>query len=232
MDISDFFVRSRLSKLRLLDLSGNLDISWNHLVPRTTHLTTLSLQIGEVPSTATLSTSQLFSILVSNPNLRQLKLSDGALPDDNQGVTFQVPLHYLKRLLSSGDLFGFLRRLILPEMLERMCLTGVDPTVEGVSQILGPYMRDYFRRGSKFQVRLKTSLSLFRYFFAISVDAVCAQTTTLAQDSPPLAFKMVLIDPPPDALGQLFVDLIAHIPKEVIPLALMSARNYQKNYSP
>ena len=104
MDISDFFVRSRLSKLRLLDLSGNLDISWNHLVPRTTHLTTLSLQIGEVPSTATLSTSQLFSILVSNPNLRQLKLSDRALPDDNQGVTFQVPLRYLKRLLLSGDL--------------------------------------------------------------------------------------------------------------------------------
>jgi len=100
VDISNFFARSRLSKLHLLDLSGNFRISsWDYLTSQTTLLTILSLQIDESPPSPTPTTSN--SILASNPNLQQLTLSDAALSSDVNGSTLKMSLRNLK-LLSLG----------------------------------------------------------------------------------------------------------------------------------
>ena len=217
VDVSNFFARSRLSKLRRLYLSGSFQISsWDHIASRTTLLTTLSLHVSDFPQTPILSTSQLFSILISNPNLRRLELSSLSLPDDSDGSTFQVPLHNLKMLSLRGefrDLLGLLRQLILPEALDCMHLSGADSAVEGISQVLGPYIRTYFRRGPKFQGRLEVEFSYFPGSISITVDTVTAS----AQNPPSPAFTMVLTDlPPPGELEQLFADLITLIPKEYV----------------
>jgi len=180
-------------------------------------LTTLSLEIidSPPPPVPTPTTSQLFSILSSNPNLRELELTAEALPKDADGSTFQVPLHHLKVLSLSGDpyrLFGLLRQLILPEMLDRIDLTGSYSTVKGVSQNIGPYMWEYFRRGTWFQDRLEISSYSTSSFVSVSVGVVRTEITTLA----PQATLAVAIDAPlpRGGLEQLFVDLITPVPRE------------------
>jgi len=218
VDVSKFFARSHLSKLSMLDLSGNFQISsWDHLASRTTLLTTLSLEISEFSPSISITTSQLFSILSSNPNLRQLMLSDVALPSDDDGSTRQVPLRDLNVLSLTGDfhrLFGLLRRLMLPETLDSTFITGFDCTEEDVSQILGPYIRNYFRRDARFQDRLGICTFSSPSSISISVNAVCIHTDTPAPKPPFIAFTVVLADIPPNPPNDLFTDLVALTPRD------------------
>ena len=121
VDVSNFFARSHISKLHLLYLSASLRISsWDHLASRTTRLTALSLKIDEGPQMPVPTTSQIFSILASNPNLRQLVLSNATLPNDTDGSTLKMSLPNLKLLSLVGEfrrLSGFLCLLILPATL-------------------------------------------------------------------------------------------------------------------
>ena len=217
VDVSKFFARSRLSKLRMLDLSGNFQISsWDYLTSRTTLLTTLSLEIGEFSPSISPTTPQLFSILTSNPNLRQLILSDVALPYDD-GSTFQVSLRNLNILSLTGDfhrLFALLRRLILPESLDSIFITGFDCTTEDISQTLMPYMRTYFQRDARFQDRLGICSFSSPGSISISVNAVCTHAIALVPKPPFVSFTVVLADIPPDPPEQLFIDLAALIPQE------------------
>ena len=218
VDVSKFFAQSRLSKLSMLDLSGNFQISsWDHLTSRTTLLTTLSLEISEFSPCISITTSQLFSLLSSNPNLRQLMLSDVALPSDDDGSTLQVPLRDLNVLSLTGDfhrLFGLLRRLILPETLDSTFITGFDCTEEDVSRTLGPYIRNYFQRDARFQDRLGICSFSSPASISISVNAVCTHTDAPAPKPPFVAFTVVLADVPPNPPDELFIDLIALIPRE------------------
>ena len=176
VNISYFFTRSRLSKLRSLDLGGNLWISsWDHLASRTTLLTALSLDISGPLSLPTLTTSRLFSILTSNPNLQQLAMTNSTFLDDVAGSTFKVQLRSLKILILTGEfrhVFGLLRPLILPEMLDRLDLTVSNSTMEDISRILAPYMQDYFRRDPRFQGRLGVFSSSYMSPFQ-SLLALC-----------------------------------------------------------
>ena len=216
VDVSRFFARSRLSKLRMLDLSGNLQIpSWDYLTSRTTLLTTLSLNITEFSPSISPTSSQLFSILSSNPGLRQLMLSDIALPFDDDGSTFQVPLRDLNILSLTGDfrrLFALLHRLILPETLDSIFVTGFDCTVEDILQTLAPYIRKYFQRDVRFQDRLGVCSFSSPGSISISVNAVCAHVIAPAPKPPFVAFTVVLADLLPDPLEQLFIDLVGLIP--------------------
>jgi len=218
VDVSDFFARSRLSKLRLLDLTANLQISsWDCLKIRTTLLTVLCLEINVSPPSPTPTTSQLFSILTSNPNLRELRLFNTAIPNDTDGSAFGVPLRYLKALSLTGDfrhLFRLLHRLILPQVLDEMRLIVCSPTVEDISQILTPYMRDYFRRDARFQDRLEVSSSSSYGLIAVSAAVVCPQATAPA---PRVSLTVALSYPlPPDLLERFFTNLIAPIPLEPV----------------
>jgi len=219
VDVSDFFARSRLSKLRLLDLSGRLRISsWDRLASQATLLTALSLKVYKGPS-PTPTTPRLLSILASNPNLQQLNLSGAAIPNDADGTTFQVPLHSLKVLALAGELrrlFGLLHRLILPDTLDEVSLTGFESTADDISQTLAPYMRDYFRRDARFQNTLRISSSFSATFISIMVT-VCTQTGVPAQRLPRAMFAVVSVTlPPRDVREQLSINLIAPLPRERI----------------
>ena len=219
IDVSDFFARSRLSKLRLLEITGNFRISsWDGLASRTTSLISLSLEMGghSDPPSPILPASRLLSILTSNPNLQELSLHNIALPDDTDTSTLKVPLRNLKSLVLTGDfrrLLGLLRQLILPGTLDTVYLVGSDPTVEEVSQILGPYMRDYFRRNTRFQDELIVSSGFYEDSVSISVQVLCTQTTT---PTPRVSLMAELTDPPRSIVEQLFVNLVEPIPREHI----------------
>jgi len=219
VDASHFFAQSRLSKLRLLDLSGNIRISsWDGLASWTTLLTNLSLGAGGFPTPPTITASQLFQILASNPNLQELVLSDIALPNDAEGSDLQVPLLNLKLLSLTGDfrrVFGVLSRLILPEALDEIYLIGFDSTVEEISQTFAPYMRNYFRRDSRFQDRLGVSSRSAPGSTSIAINVLGPQAAESAQKIPFVTFTMVLDDLlTPEAQEQLLIDLIALIPRE------------------
>ena len=224
VDVSNFFAQSRLSKLRFLSLSGNIRISsWDGLASWTTLLVSLSLPTGEFPTPPTITISQLFQILASNPNLQELTLADTALPDDAEGSALQVPLPNLKLLSLTGDfrrLFGVLSRLILPETLDDLYLIGFDPTVEDISQTLAPYIRNYFQRDSRFQSRLGVYSVSAPGSTSISVNVLHPQQAAeSAQKRPFVTFTMVLDDLLPlEAQEQLLVDLIALTPREHVVL--------------
>jgi hypothetical protein len=232
VDVSKFFARSRLSKLRMLDLSGNLQIlSWGYLTSRTTLLTTLSLNITEFSPSISPTTSQLCSILASNPNLRQLMLSDIALPFDDDGSTSQIPLRDLNILSLTGDfrrIFALLRRLILPGALDSVFITGFDCTVEDISQTLGPYIRNHFQRDARFQDRLGVCSFSSPGSISISVNAVCTHAIAPAPKPPFVAFTVVLADLPPDPLERLFIDLVALIPKDHVVSFNANAADHMK----
>ena len=213
IDVSDFFARSLLSKLRFLELYGNLRISsWDRLASRTTLLTTLSLDIynSSPQPVPTPTISQLLSILSSNPNLQELKLTDATLPEDADGSTFQVPLHHLKTLSLSGEfrhLFGLLRQLTLPETLDEFYLFCSNPTVEEISQKLGPYMWDYFRCGTRFQDRLEISSYSDTLIVSISVAPAC-------QSEALVLLQMISNGRlPPEVIERLLINLITPIPR-------------------
>ena len=218
VDISDFFARSHLSKLRLLDIGGNLWISsWDHLASRTTLLTTLSLNIGVPLSSPIFTTSRLFSILTSNPNLQDLTLTNVNLLDDIDGSTFKVQLRGLKMLVLRGEfhsLFGLLRQLILPEMLDKLHLAVPNYTLEDISQTLAPYMRDYFRRDPRFQGRLGVSSYSSHEYISIAVGAAHTQTTTPGLKPPRVLLTVLTNQPPPDVLEQLLINLVTSVPRD------------------
>ena len=211
VDISNFFVRSNFPRLHLLNLLGTFRISsWDHLASQTTLLTTLSLQIYRSPLSLTPTTSQLFSIFASNPNLQQLTLSEMALPSDANGSTLKVSLRNLKLLSLTGEfryVFGLLRQLVLPEALDTMHLTVTYPTVEDISQTLGSYMQDRFRRDARFQGRLHVFSVAYPGSTSVSVGVGTA---------PPYARVSVVLPLPGEMERQLLIGLVAPIPGECV----------------
>jgi len=220
-ELSDFFTRSRFPKLRYLHIGGVFRISsWDHLPSQTTRLTTLSLQL--IPPSLAPTTSQLISTLASNPNLRELALQFHALPGDVDGFSSPLPLRHLETISLAGEfhhVFGLLHRLELPATLDSMSLRARDSTVEDISQTLGPYMREHFRRDKRFQGRLGISFSFSPGFADISVGAVgdrLDETLWPEWNSPFVNFTTNLTGPPAPhpVIGKLHVDLMAFTPQE------------------
>ena len=228
LDVSDFFTRYRLSKLRSLFLHGTFIVPpWDRLVPHTTILTTLSLNIGEPSLASPPITSQLLSILASNPNLQELSMTRSVIPEDDDGSTFQVPMRNLKVLELTGELrptFRLLDRLAFPGTLDRISVSALDSTAEDVFQISGPYLQDYFRRDHRLPNRLGVSVSASRCI-AISVDIII--------NPPPRASHKRWVDftatlqgaASPDVLDNLCLDFVAFTPqKRVSQLQLSTNR--------
>jgi len=217
IDVSNFFARSNLSKLYLLDITGNFRIpSWDPLESKITLLTALSLRVSESSPPHTPTTSQLFSILTSNPNLQQLVLSDAAIPDDADRSTLEIPLHNLKLLSLGGKirpLLGLLRRLILPVTLDSIGLIAFDSTVEDTSQVLGPYMRDYFRRDVRFQDELVVTSIISSHSIAITVNTVPISSVPMVT---PTFMTVTVVPPFPHTAEQLLIHLFAPIPGETV----------------
>ena len=123
VDVSDLLSSQRFPKLRDLTLSGRFVISpWalDCLESNTAALVNLSLSSNSPSSIIT--TSQILSLLASNPNIRSLVLESLKIKDDS-GYDFEtrVPLCHLEELSLKGDphhLFPILRRLELPKRVD------------------------------------------------------------------------------------------------------------------
>ena len=220
VEVTDFFARVRLPKLRYLDIAGTLLTSpWDNLGLQTTHLTTLALQLN--PPSPAPTASQLFSVIASNPNLQELVLAYEGLPDDIGGSAFRVPLRHVKAVSLQGEfrrVFGLLGGLELPTALDSIQLDVDKSTTEDILQTLGPYVRDHLRRDIRFQDRLRIFTS-FRSCLAISaspVDDRCHQILWSDRGPPFANFVALMADPhlPDPVMEKLHLDFMAFTPQE------------------
>jgi hypothetical protein len=219
-DVSDLFARHRFPKLRNLYLSGHFEISsWDHLKSATTALANISLDFNNItPSSAAPTTSQILSFLASNPNLRSLKLSALPTNDDSRGRP-RLPLRHLERVSLAGTIrsvFLILHRLEFPEGMDcgEISLHGCTP--REVLGVIGPYIRDYLRRGARFRDRLGMHVSSTSQ--SISFHASAAGVDRLPQDGSPYGrFEATFSQSiPRNARKKLCVDVLALLPQESI----------------
>ena len=205
VDVSDLFARHIFPKLRNLYLSGHFRISsWDHLKSTTTALTNLSLDFNTtVPPSAVPTTSQILSLLASNPNLRFLTLSALPINDDSGGGSrLQVLLHHLEYISLSGTfhhLFPILHRLEFPERMDHGEITLHDCTPQGILEVIGPYIRDYLRRDARFRDRLRIFVSFTSSCILLHASVVGVgrhDVNRLPQDGPPHGrFRAALSQP-------------------------------------
>ena len=161
VDVSDFFAHHHFPKLRRFELFTCTipSSSWDHLSSRTSVLTTLVLDFLSPSSIPT--TSQLFSILASNPALQKITFNGFVVPDDDGSVpSFRVQLRHLKELYLQGHLryvIRLLHQLDYPRNIDNLHLTLCGCDVADISQTIGPYLRDHLQRHN----RPRNGLSLF-----------------------------------------------------------------------
>jgi len=227
LDVSDLFTRYHFPKLRNLHLSGRFRISsWDHLKSTTTALTSLSLgpadSLPTSPS-AIPTTSQIFSLLTSNPNLRSLTLRSLLIEDDGgYDPRLQVPLRHLEHVSLTGTprhVFPILHRLEFPERMDYGEITLYACTPQGVLEAIGPYIQDYLRRDPRFRDRLgifisSTSGCIFLHASVVGVG--CYGSNRLPQHGLPYArFKAVLSQQISHHAGtRLCTDILALLSQE------------------
>jgi len=227
VDISDLFTRYRFPKLRNLHLSGHFKISsWDHLKSATTALTSLSLDFyGVFPSSAIPTTSQILSLLTSNPGLRSLALDSPLIDDDSRyGPRLRVPLHHLERISLMGSfhhVFPVLRQLEFPERMDCGEIMLDNCTPQEVLEDVGPYIRDYLRRDPRFRDRLGMFLRSRTHFFLICASVVGdghRGLDRLPQNGPPYGRFSVGLSRmmSHEVVEKLCVDILAFLPQESI----------------
>ena len=149
-DVPNFFAGYHFPKLRRLELTACAIPSslWDHLISRTSVLTTLALDFTCPSSTPT--TPRLLSILASNPALQKVTLIGFAVSYDGGGKpSFRVQLRHLKELRLQGplpDVIGLLHQLDYPGNMEKLSLNLHVRDVADISQIIGPYLRNHLQR--------------------------------------------------------------------------------------
>ena len=216
-DVSPFFTRIRLPKLRSLLLHGSLKLPpWNHIVQQTTVLTTLSLRIEKSSQSSFPTASQFFSMLISNPGLQVLSLEGPVIPeDDDSSFAPQVILRHLERLYLRGELHHVTRvleRLVFPHPLNSIQVVTLNSAAENVLQNLGPYVRRYFRGDRGFWDQLKLGAHVFPSVLAVSVKGEYR-----ADDSNPFSASFKVLPAqgtPQDVLENLCHDFVTFIPQE------------------
>ena len=233
--IPDFFAHYRFPKLQRLDLSNCAISSWDHLPSRTSVLTTLRLEFGFTSLIPT--TSQLLSILASNPALQEVGLLKFAIPTDGGGKSSsRVQLHHLKKLHLHGDLphvLKFLPRLDHPRNIDHLLLTLQGCNLVDISQIVGPYLQDHLQRRDRTQSGLNLSVtSGYRTYRALHIALQVGDGRGIDFSNPAqakmnvfMAITMILNGKPPSALrAGAILDLIACTPREEV--VYIKARNY------
>jgi hypothetical protein len=146
-EVSNFLACYRFPKLRKLQLTNLMISSWDLITSNTSVLTALTLDNSFPPPMITLP--QILSILRSNPSLQEVTLAGSSIPDDDDGSSFRVPLAHLRTLKLFGrtqGVFMLLHHLDYPRNMNDLFLHLSDVTVDHISGIIGPYLRDYLQR--------------------------------------------------------------------------------------
>jgi len=221
LDVSKFLARYRFPKLRVLHISTATRISpWDKLKIQATSLTSLCLGFYAISNNPT--TSQLLSILTSNPNLQDLSLYQTTIPHDGgDGSTFRVPLRRLKKLQLTGDcrhIFQLLRRLEYPDALDLVDLELRECVEEMVSELLEPYLRDRLQHDARFRGRLGVRVCRRPKYISLEVDTIGTSnipTTQAGHNYPSMSFSSNFTGTLPQDVGEeLCVNLITLTPRE------------------
>ena len=221
VDVSGFFSRYHLPKLKRLHLSGCKISSWDLLKSKTATLTTLWVTIGRPSAIPTLS--QLLSILSSNPLLQDLALFYSLDPHavDRERSSPLVPLHHLKNPQLSSlfhDTFLLTSRLELPDKMNSLDLILFEYSPSDLSQVLGPYLRDRIRRRGNFTgdgLGLLVDHTPYNLRFSVGDAHKHDDCNDFAQ----VDWFATVCAYPSESLGKkgtekMCFDLIAHIPRE------------------
>ena len=216
VDASTFFAHTRFLNLRHLDLTRCAIPHWDDLISQTKLLETLALHLTSRSSPPT--APQLLSLLASNPSLQKLALTGFSLPDDLDEGHFQVSLPLLRELKLAGEceeISMLLARMVYPDILDHLDISLDGCTVEDISDTIGPYLRDYFRRRGEFQNGLEVYTSFLRGMVFHVGDGGDRHFPALAS-KPMDPFLAIAIPTTEDPLGELFFSLMAHTPQEEI----------------
>ena len=221
VDVSAFFSRYHLPRLRCLRLSGCTTPSWSLLELQTTALTTLWLETGALLPTPT--PSQLLSIISSSPLLRNLVLSHTAAVHVVGGdvSTVRAQLRHLEFLNLSGNfsrVFWFLDRLELPDKMDDISLSLYRCSSLDLERTLGPYLGGRIRRRGGFP---GGRVGLRMYYD--DCDTFCFALGNIHNGDGPTKLDLFAVVPAvlsvdlekEEAEGLLF-DIIAHIPWEQV----------------
>ena len=211
LEASDFFAYYRFPKLQLLNLYNCTIPSWDL---KASILTNFALD-GSL-SSPTIPSFQILSILRSNPLLQELSLGRCAIPDDGGDRSPRVSLVHLRDLKLTGrlqDVFTLLHQLDYPANTGSLSLNLWDSRVQDISGIIGPFLRDYFRRRRRSEYGLKLLL-YSQYKIGLSImDLGLGESGRYA--------KIVIRlgrTPPQDFSVEVLLDLIAFLPREEITL--------------
>jgi len=227
VDVSDFFARHHFPKLRDLHLFRNFNISsWGYLKSHTTALVNLSLNFNHAtPPSAIPTTSQLLSLLASNPNIRSLMLKQLVISDDSgNGSTSPVPLRHLERFSMTGKfhhVFPILHRLELPERIDKAELEFHECNLEEAHETVAPYIRDYLRRDPRFEGRLGVLSSSTTGCFVLQACTIGVEHHPLdhmpPQNSPYVTFRVAIPNATsPEEREELCIDTLALLPQESV----------------
>ena len=221
--LHDFFAHCRFPKLQHLELSSHTTVRWGSLSSRTGALTTLIIDSGfraTVPIGFNPTASERLSMLAANPALEKVTLIM-VPPLDGSTSSTRVTLHNLKHLNLSGvvwDVLGVLRLLDHPSKLD-LSLSLHHCTVEDISQIVSPYLRDYIgRRG-----RAKNGLGVYvseggdTIWHNIGDVGSLDPSTSWDWGDPFLSIGIYLDGTPPkNILERAILDLLAPTPREEV----------------
>ena len=241
VDVSNFFNHYRFPKLQRLDLTNCGISSWDYLPARTSALTTLKLIYTDSSPTPnpTPTTSQLLSILSSNPALRRVALLGSAIPTDGGGESSRVQLHHLKELQLGGDLrqvLKFLNQLDHPRTMDVLTLTLHGCDITDIPQTIGPYLRDHLQRRDRCQEGLSLFASSLPIYRApeITLSAGDASGIDFSAPSPTQIHMFIKIDivlsgaPRKVVTERTALDLTTYTPREEVVYFRMSNSHYSK----
>jgi hypothetical protein len=221
VDVSDLLSSQRFPKLRDLSLSGRFVISpWalDCLKSNTAALVNLSLSL----TSSILTTSQILSLLASNPNIQSLSLESLQVENDGgRDSETRVLLLRLEKLSLKGDLhlLPIMRQLELPERVDyKLEFYSRYPDVR---EIITPHIRDYLHRDPRFKDRLgifvQCTISTVSLRASV-VDVGYHSPGGLPQQAPPYATFLVKLTGHIDrgATAQLCIDILALLPRESV----------------
>ena len=163
VNVSEYFVHTRFPKLRHLDLTKCFVSSLGTLQSQTKLLTTLVLDIKLCLRKTT--TPELLSLLASNPSIQKLALTGCLIPDywseDQDQSRVSLPeLKELKLAGESNDVSKFLKNLVFPDVLDHLDISLYHYRMMDIEDVIGPYLRDFFRRRGRSQSGLGICASL------------------------------------------------------------------------
>ena len=222
VNVSRFFAYNRFRKLQHLELTNCTISSWNYLTLQTTALTTLVLHLSwhsPIPTTP-----QLFSILASNPALRKVALTGCSVPNDgDEDPSPQLPLHRLEELKLAGrshDISRLLLRLGHPELMHDLDLALDHCAVEDISNVIGPYLRDYLRHRGWSQNKLGLHISSKNRIIRLHIGDIGGLPPFTPVSERMVPFVTITINPVQTPLGdtreRILLGLFAHTPQEEI----------------